>query len=43
MRKVAILGGIRTIALQEIPADSNLGGIVLVHARLAAVAGTCIS
>ena len=32
-----------TVALQEIPAYCNLGGVVLVHAGKASVAGTCVS
>ena len=40
MRKIARLGGVGTIAMQKIPADRNLVGIVLVHTSETTAAGT---
>ena len=41
MRQVARFGIAGTVALKEIPADGDLGGVVLIHARQAAIASTC--
>ena len=42
VRERAGFGGVRAGALQEGPADGDLGGIVLVHAREATVARSCV-
>lgn len=43
MREVASLGGIGTIPLEVVPAHSDLGRIVLVHACQSTSAGSCCS
>lgn len=40
VRQIASFGGVGTVALKEVPADGDLGGVVLVHASKASVAGT---
>ena len=43
VRERAGVGGVRAGALQEGPADRDLGRVVLVHAGEAAVARACVS
>lgn len=38
--EVARLGGVGAVALQKVPADGDLGGVVLIQAGEAAAAGT---
>lgn len=40
MRQLAVVGVVRTVALQEGPTDSNLRRIMLIHACQATTAGT---
>ena len=40
MRKIAGLGGVGTVAMQKVPADRNLVGVVLVHTSETTAAGT---
>lgn len=41
VRQIACFGRAGAIALEEIPADGDLGRVVLIHARQAAIARTC--
>lgn len=43
VRERARLSGVRAVALEERPADSDLVRVVLVHARKAPVAGTWVN
>lgn len=41
MGQVARFGSAGAVALKEIPADGDFGGVVLIHARQSAIASTC--
>ena len=41
--EVARRGSTAASTLKEVPADSNLGGIMLIHASQATIAGSCIA